>query len=307
MPVQILSVPIVLVALAAGPDPREAIARAAELYARQQYEQALEALDAVGQRVGPKLRPAWLFGRAATLYKLGRIDDAREAWTQAASLADPRLEAACRYNLGNCDYQQALAAANDPQQAPEALERLSRAIENYRDAIRLDPALDDARANLELATRLREQLRRMQQKQQTQSGGSSQDNSSKSNDPKQQNRSQPSKQPQPSADSKQPSPDQQQDDGQGDAQRPQQQDASPQDADTSQTSPSQDQQAAQPQVPPPASQPASPPTDARGRRLRLTREQAERLLQMIRDLERQRREMLRRMQAGRQRPVDRDW
>ena len=302
---QVLSVPIVLVALAAGPDPRDAIARAAELYAQQQYEQALAALDAVSERVGPKLRPAWLFGRAATLYKLGRIDDAREAWTLAASLADPRLEAACRYNLGNCDYQRALAAAKDPQQASEALEWLRRAIENYRDAIRLDPALDDARANLELATRLREQLRRMQQKQSGNSSqNKSQDKSSKSNDRKQQNRSQPSKQPQQSLDSKQPSPDRQQDDGRGDAPQPQQQDASPQDADRSQ---SQDQQAAQPQVPPATTQPSSPPTDARGRRLRLTREQAERLLQMIRDLERQRREMLRRMQAARQKPVDRDW
>ncbi len=292
-----------LIAFGVGPDPRDAIRRAAELYGRQRYEEALAALDSVGERVDARLRPAWLFDRAATLYRLGRIDDARESWTQAASQADPALEAACRYNLGNCDYRQALAAANNPQQAAAALELIERAIENYRDAIRLDPALEDARANLELATRLREQLRRqMQQQPQQQNSPAPSSQPSKNNRPQQQQQQQDSSQNRQR--SQQPSSDRRQDGA--DRDRSQRQDSPQQDAE------SQDQQRreAQPLPPKPepsASQPAQPPRDARGRPLRLTREQAERLLQLIRDLERQRREMLRRMQAARQKPVDRDW
>lgn len=292
---------LVLGVLSGRPDPRETIARAAELYAHQQYEQALAALDALAGHVGEKLRPAWLFDRAATLYKLGRLDDAREAWNQAASLADPRLEAACRYNLGNCDYQQALEAAGNPQQAAAALEPLKRAIENYRDAIRLDPSLEDARANLELAMKLREQLRRQMQQQQQQNPQSSQQNKSQQNDNRQQKPSEGNKsaQPQNQAGQSQSNP------SESDADRKpsDRRDASEQKQPSEQN---QNTQQPQPEASP-ATQPKPSAGQASQQTARLTREQAERLLQLIRDLERQRREMLRRMQAARQKPVDRDW
>ncbi len=294
---------VVLAAFSGRPDPRETIARAAELYARQQYEQALAALDALAGHVGERLRPAWLFDRAATLYKLGRVDDAREAWNQAAALADPRLEAACRYNLGNCDYQQALKAAGDPQQAAAALEQLQRAIANYRDAIRLDPSLDDARANLELATKLREQLRR--QMQQQPNPQSSRKNASQQNDSRQQKPSEGNKssQSQNQAGSSQSNP------SKSDANRPNpsdRRDASDLKQQSGQKVPNKDTQQPQPEAAP-ATQPKPSAGQAAQPSARLTREQAERLLQLIRDLERQRREMLRRMQAARQKPVDRDW
>jgi hypothetical protein len=75
------------------------------------------------------------------------IEHALESLKQAARSKDPRIRGAASYNRGN---------------ALMAQDKLEDAIEAYKQALRDDPALDDARLNLELALRRREHKQRAQ-------------------------------------------------------------------------------------------------------------------------------------------------
>jgi Ca-activated chloride channel family protein len=274
--------------------PRELIKQGNELFQAGQYAEALEAYQQI-EEPDELITPELLHNQAAAHFKLGQLDDARELWVRAASLKDARFEAAARYNLGNCNYAAALQAL-DGQDAQGALEHLQRGLQEYRDALQLDPELLDARANLELTAQLKKQIEEMAQ-QQPQSQPSSQ--------PSDQNQEQPEQDQQPSSQpSSQPSDSDHQD-----------QDQQPED--------SEDQQQDQPQPssqpdsqPDPESQPAPQPQASEGEQeqeqqppvpIQLTKEEAERLLQMIRDAERQRRAILRDREAAKQQPVTKDW
>lgn len=291
--------------LAAADAPRDLIQRGNDHYQAGRYAEALEAYEQAREQFGDAYSAELLHNQAAAHFKLGRIDEARELWVRAATLKDAAFEAAARYNLGNCDYADALRAV-ESQDVPGALELLDRAGEQYRDAIRLDPDLTNARANLELAEMLKEQI-----KQQT----TTQPQSQPSSQPQQQEhqqQDQSSSQP-----SSQPSQ-------QGD--QTDQQDQSPATQPTSQpeqqpqTQPSQEPESQpeqeQQDQPSPTSQPReSPqtqpadaqPQDQQPVELRMTPEEAERLLQMIRDAEQARRRVLRQREAAGHRPVERDW
>ncbi len=286
--------------------PRDLIQRGNDHYQAGRYAEALEAYERAGEEYGDAHTAELLHNRAAAHFKLSRVDEARELWVRAATLEDAAFEAAARYNLGNCDYADALRVV-ESQEVPGALELLDRAGEQYRDAIRLDPDLTNARANLELAEMLKQQI-----KQQTTTQPQSQPSSQAQQKEQQQQPDQSSSQP-----SSQPSEQGEQTD---------QQDQSPATQPTSQpeqqpqTQPSQEPESQpeqeQQDQPSPASQPrelpqtqpaAARPQDQPPIELRMTRAEAERLLQMIRDAEQARRRVLRQREAARHRPVERDW
>ncbi len=301
-----------VLALAAADDaPRAAIARGNEHYAAGRYEQALQEYASV-EEAADVLAEA-LHNRAAALYKLGRLDDARELWVRAAALRDPAFEGAARYNLGTCDYSEALKLA-DAGDLTTALERRGRAADQFRDAIRLDPTLTDARANLELALRAAQQLRQQAESQsESQPSQDGQPQSQPSSQPDSA-QSQPTSQPDESDGQQQDSQGQSQS-GESDSQdgdeSSQEPPAQPQDESEAQSQPSQQPQAdSQPQESQAASQPQSeeaPVAESQLADVQLSPEQAERLMQMIRDLESKRREYLRLRDARRYRPVERDW
>ena len=133
------------------------------------------------------------YNLAVAHYRNGDIDAAKTLFTQAASAADTRLAANSRYNLGNCLYAEALAKAEQDPRA--AVTDLQTAIEHYRSALRLDRDNADARANIELARHLIQQLQDQQQQEQQQQEQQPQDQQSQDQQD-QQSGDQPSQDPQ---------------------------------------------------------------------------------------------------------------
>lgn len=254
----------------------------------------------------PALPAEILHNQAAAHFKLGQYADARELWVRAASLKDAAFEADMRFNLGNVEYAEALARANGGD-VQNALTQLDKSLEQYRDALRLDPTLASARANFELAAKLRRELLEKSQEQ-PQSQPSSQPQSQPQSQPSSQPQSRPSSQPQQGEQSEdqdsqqdQQNQDQQDQGQQQDEQNPQSQ---PSDEQDPQNQPPEDQQTPESQ---PQSQPTPPPGEGQEQELQISPEEAERLLQKVRDAEKRRREMLRARQQALRQPVKRDW
>lgn len=292
----------------AGDSPRTLIEKGNAAYAAGRYEEALDAFKQIpDDQLTDRNRAEILHDRAAAHFKLGQLEEARELWVRAASLKDAQFEAQARYNLGDCDHAEALQAAQKGD-AKTAIDRLTKAIDKYRDAIKLDPTLANARANLELAAQLKKQIEEQatsqpnsqpssDQQKQDQKDQQSQPSSDQSQDQNSQSQpnSQPSSQPQ-----SQPNEDQQDQQNQPQSQP----ESQPSEDEQPQSQPSQSQPTSQPQAA--ESQPATSQPDQQ-KNLMMSPQEAERLLQMIRDAEKQRREMLRRREAAKYKPVDRDW
>ncbi|MGE3180032.1 MAG: hypothetical protein AB7N71_00230 [Phycisphaerae bacterium] len=148
--------------------PREIIARANMQYEQGNFADALETYQTVAETQPDELRAIALHNEAAAHYRLGDIAAAKDAWVKALHYNDAAFESRVRYNLGNCNYREALdaLATQDPQAAGGAIPALGKAIEQYRDAIRLDSQNTNARANLELAFQLKKQLEEQAEQQQ---------------------------------------------------------------------------------------------------------------------------------------------
>ena len=273
--------------------PRELIRQGNEHFDAGRYVEALEAYDQIGDEPDDLLIAELLHNRAAAHFKLGQLDEARELWVRAAGLRDAKFEATARYNLGNCDYADALQAVQ-AQDAQGSLELLDRAIAQYRDALRLDPTLVHARANLELADQLKKQIEEMSEQQpqsQPSSQPSQQDQQQQQQD---QAASQPSSQPSVPEEQQQSEEESQQQEQQGEQQQPE-------------TQPSPESQPAQQPPQPSETQPQEEQEQQPLVPIEMTKEEAERLLQMIRDAERQRRAILRAREAAKYQDVEKDW
>ncbi len=303
-----------------GASPRTLIEQGNALYADGRYAEALETYDQAAETADAGDVADLLHNRAATYFKLGQIDDARELWARARPLVDSGFEARARYNLGNCDYADALAATQEQQPDPQkTMNLLNQAAEQYRAALGLDPTLDDARANLELAHILRRQIEEQMQNQpqsQPSSDQSQQDDQSEQDGQSEEGQQQPSSQPasqqsqsQPSESDQQQQPQTQPAD-QEDSQQEPGEDEQQQDGEEEETPDSEDEQQQQEQeqeVSAAESQPSDADPQSGQQAITMTREQAERLLQKVRDAEKARREALARRRAQRQEPVERDW
>ncbi|MEM8678073.1 MAG: hypothetical protein AAGF97_01855 [Planctomycetota bacterium] len=112
------------------------------------------------------------FNRAVAHYRKGELGTARTLFDQTATAGDRTLAAKARFNLGNCDYAEALQQQETDR--PAAIESLRRAIGNYRQSLQVNRHDQDARSNIELASRLiqaleQEEAEEQQQPQQNQS------------------------------------------------------------------------------------------------------------------------------------------
>jgi len=275
---------------------RDLIAQGNEHYQAERYALALKSYEQAAA-ASPQPSPELLHDLAAAHFKLGDLQAARDLWVRAKQAGDAALEARTRYNLGNCDYAEALHAA---QQNPQlALQRLDEAAAQYRSALQLDPQLTDARANLELAQVLKRQIEEQMQNQ-PQSQPSTDQAQQQEQQEQQQPSSQPSQSPQSQPSQTQPAQTQ-----------PNQTEQPPESQE--QQGQEQEQSAEEERTPPPETMPAEtqPAEEQEGREqavpVQLTREQAERLLQMIRDAEKLRREKLAQQRMAKQKPVERDW
>ena len=291
-----------LLAAASGAGPDEAVQTPPELLraaeaalVAQQYDRAIELYERLrGSYPGAPQIP---YNMGVAAYRKGDLDQAEQLFDQALTLADDMaLRARSAYNLGTTAYRKAMEqpASPDPT-APQgqtdaatrlddAAEQLGQALQHYREAIDADPRDLDAKANGELAYRLLKQLEQMQEQMQQQSSQESSDDPPDEQNPQEHEPQEPG-------------------DNANDRQSPQ-----PGQED-------QEQPAGDPQEPPQEQQPAearagdeepTEPPEAEPSGV-MTREEAERLLQQVRDKERRRREDLARREASRHSPVEKDW
>ena len=106
------------------------------------------------------------YNRGIALYRNGDIEAARSQFTEALDSTDSTLAAKSWFNLGNCDYATATEAAE--QDRPAAIESLKGAISKYRRSLKLNSDDTDARANIELAAKLMNQLQQQEKQEQQQ-------------------------------------------------------------------------------------------------------------------------------------------
>jgi Ca-activated chloride channel family protein len=310
-----------LPALGWAASPRELIEQGSAHYVAGRFAEALNCYEQAGERAPAQFAAELLHNRAAALFKLGRRDDARELWTRVRDRGDAALAARATYNLGNCHYAEALEALHSAFGQPEAqrqldagaiLDSLDVAIERYREAVQLDGELADARANLELAHALREDLRAQLSQEPDETGSEGDQDGAPNEDEQgeqqeqQQQKERDQEQEQDSQDQQdEQQPQQEQDERQEQGQDEEQQAGQEQQEEGADQQPEEDgqpQESGQPESPEGAEEDARPVPQ-----VRMTPQEAERLLQLIRDAEKARREMLRERERRRQPPVERDW
>ncbi|MBN1511974.1 MAG: tetratricopeptide repeat protein [Phycisphaerae bacterium] len=260
-----------------------------------EYEKALEGFrDA---EVSFPESSELAYNRGVALYRLGDFDEAKEAFASALSTRDLALEQKAKFNLGNCAYSQSLQKLTD---YAGAIEDLRRAIDYYRDALELDPDDQDARANIETAYLLIKDLldkkkQEEEKKKQEEPPTSQPSQCSQPSEGQDQQQQEQDGQQQQQEQSQQQQQKQQQQGGEQE-QSKQEQSSQPQNGELESENP-QDKQEQQQQAGKPQEQ------DMR----KMTREEAARLLQAVRDRERERRDEVRRRQMLGRPPVDKDW
>ena len=113
------------------------VAEATEAYGRGDYEAALQLYEAAKESF--EVIPAELhFNIGDTLVRLGRHEEAKQAYERALGAADGEFKADSFYNLGN-----AFLGLDEKDGAKAA----------YRQALKVNPAHEPARRNLELLLR----------------------------------------------------------------------------------------------------------------------------------------------------------
>ena len=250
----------------------------------------------------PPMPPAEvLYNLGVARFRAGDLTDAERLFRAAAERGRSEVAARAMFNEGTTAYAEVLRALSPeaPEKAPggdpeamtgaaqedplaQAIARLESGLRILKDAIRADPANDDARANAEFAQRLLRQLRQQQQNQQQQS--QDQQNQDQQNQD-QQNQDQQN-QDQQNRDQQNQDQQNQDQEGQDQQQQPQPQEGQEKDDSTAESKPR--------------------PTQAQERKP-MTREEIERLLQRVRAKEAARIEKQMQEERARRKPAPKDW
>jgi len=250
--------------------PREDIRIAEEAAARQAWAEAAAALARA--RVDRNSADAVLaYDHAVAAYRAGDLQQAAKAFEEAMNTKDAALAAAAAYNLGNTTFQLSSEPGQQggAEQLSDAAEWLNQALGHYRRAITHNPNDQEARANGELAWRRLQEVRQEQQSQQEQQQAQEQ------SDEQDQQQSGEQQQPGEQQQQQQQSGEQEQQEQQQSGEQQQQQSGEQEQQEQQQSGEQQQQQAS------PSGTPRGPGE--------MTRQEAERMLQAVRDRERQRR------------------
>ena len=144
----------------AGADsPRALMDRGVSAYQAGDYELAEDFFQAAAQQAdGAGLDPARAhYNRANALHRQGRYDEAVQAYREALRSTDGALQPSAYFNQGTAQLEQAHALAEQQQFSP-AKAQAEQALEQFRNALLLDPEDAAAKINYEWADLLREVL-----------------------------------------------------------------------------------------------------------------------------------------------------
>jgi Ca-activated chloride channel homolog len=135
-------------------DAYRAIEAGNALYLAGQYEAALGEY-AVAAAALPDA-PEIAINQGNAWFRRFDYDQALEHYHQALDTVDPFVASRVKYNIGVVKYRQAIDAMQTFQ---DALSETREAIDLFRESLRLDPQLHDARYNLELAYDLLQRIK----------------------------------------------------------------------------------------------------------------------------------------------------
>jgi len=268
----------VLLVLAALPAGADKFRDGEKAFAATNYAAAREAFLAATNGA-PENEYAARYNAAISALAAGDSASARAELDELgrAQALDVALRAREAYNRGLALAQE----SEKPENAQGQQEMLSRAVGEFKNALKLDPAYDDARTNYELSRRRLEELKAQQQQQQQQDQEQKQDEQEQQ-DQQQQPQNQEGQQENQSQEENQSGEENQEEQQSGQEQPQQSQDA--------QAGESGDEEQAQPQ-------------DGEEE---MTREEAERLMDAMKEQEETGRARLFR-RYGPPQPVERDW
>jgi tetratricopeptide (TPR) repeat protein len=121
------------------------VARGQQLYDQGKFLEAYEAYQSVlRQQGGPDVR----FNAGNSLYRLRQYNEAAKSWRDALGDAPDKLRQESYFNMGN-----AFVRADEDANALSGY--LERSLDAYEEALRLNPADQDAKWNMEIALRRR--------------------------------------------------------------------------------------------------------------------------------------------------------
>lgn len=147
----VLAVLVALVVLGMGRS-----AKPREHYEEGRYAEALSAWRHADQ--SPDAEPEDAYNRASAAYRLGEFREAAASYAVAARTArEVEHSADSWYNAGNARYRIAEAKAPERDPTEESVKFWDTTVEAYRESLLLDPEDVDAKHNLELALRRRDQ------------------------------------------------------------------------------------------------------------------------------------------------------
>jgi Ca-activated chloride channel family protein len=252
-------------------------------------------------------------------FRQGDFQGAAEAFTRASELAaDPNLAARAAFNQGTSTYADALRRMNDEagladvgQSIEQSKQLVGDSLDQLKHAIESNPQDHDARANAELAHRLLKKLEELQQQMQQQQQQQNQNQDQQDQD--QQDSDQQQDQQQQQQGGEQENQDQQQsqdaenqNQNQNESQNQEQEQEQQQSQGETEQEENQEQQSAEAESRQ-DERPSGEQREGQPREGSMTREQAERLLQMVRDKQRERRAALAAQRGGNQKPAAKDW
>ena len=232
--------------------------------------------------------PEMIYNEGVAQFRAGELERARELFAFAAARGNAATAARSMYNRGTTRYAEAFKTMQGGETAPatpqsdtqqQTMAALEEALRELKDAARADPTNTDARANAELTHRVLKDLKQKQDQQK-------QDQQKQDQQKQDQQKQDQQKQDQQKQD--QQKQDQQKQDQQKQDQQKQDQQQQDQQQDQPQQQSQQQSQAAKEQKP-------------------MSKQEVERLLQKIRDRERQR--MLEKVarERARTQPAPKDW
>jgi hypothetical protein len=269
-----------------------------QLYTGEQWADALAEYTAAGE-LDPQ-NPVLHYNLGNVHFRLNDLDKAETHYRVAAAAEDEQLARRARFNLGNTEFRraEALEGAGDWQGRNQAL---GKSIEHWRSVLEGDPGNRDAKLNLELARRklLEEPPENQQQQQDQQNQDQEEDQQDQQDQQQQQDQQNQDQQQEEQEDQQQQQDQQDQEEQEGEEQQQQQQE----DGGEEQEQEQQQQQSAEEQQQEQEQQAA----EQQAQEMRISPEEAERILDALRDeeLEEQKRQAAER--KGRRGSAAKDW